>query len=371
MEPGLPDELLLLALHDEKGSVVRAAAPVLPGALVGAAMMELALRGRLVERADRALTVDPTPTGDEILDDVLQRIDSADCPRDARAWLSELSGELPDLKDRLLGRLVAAGVLEERDQRVLWVFRTRSHLQTDGAMERQARDRIRAVVLADEAPVERIAALISLVQAANLLDEIFAPDERPRARRRIVELITGQPVQGDTLESTMRAGTLFGLVGATLQDAYRRLKGWRGTGGGDWDVEVLQPWLSVWEDDSGSSEDDWPASTWADRAATGTASVEQASAAGGWLSSVWADDSGSSGGSASQSESSSGWSWWWGSGSDSSGGSSSDQSSSSSWWDSGSSGSGSSSSDSSGWSSSDSDSSGSSSSDSSSSSSGC
>src|SRR4051794_36111020 len=74
MQASLPEELLLLALHDEKGSVIPAAASVLDGALVGAILMELGLQGRLREDVDGALQVDPTPTGDEILDEALQRI---------------------------------------------------------------------------------------------------------------------------------------------------------------------------------------------------------------------------------------------------------------------------------------------------------
>src|SRR5438093_934971 len=115
MEATLPDELLLLALHDERGSVIPAAAPVLNGTLVGAIMMELALRGRLTDNPDGTLGVDPTPTGDEILDDVAQRIASAGSPQPGRVWVVQLNRQMPDLKDRLLARLVAAGVLEQRD----------------------------------------------------------------------------------------------------------------------------------------------------------------------------------------------------------------------------------------------------------------
>ena len=69
MQASLPEELLLLALHDEKGSVIPAAARVLNGALIGAVLMELGLLGRLREGPDGALLADPTPTGDEILDE--------------------------------------------------------------------------------------------------------------------------------------------------------------------------------------------------------------------------------------------------------------------------------------------------------------
>jgi Golgi phosphoprotein 3 len=354
MEPGLPDELLLLALHDERGSVVRAAAPVLNGALVGAVMMELSLRGHLSEGTGHQLIAAPTPTGDEILDDVRQRIADADRRQDARSWVSQLSRELPNLEDRLLDRMVAAGVLEQRDHRVLWVFPTRRYPLADGAVEQQARDRIRAVVLEGEAPDARMAALISLVQACNLLDEVFAPDERAAARRRIVELIAGRPAEGGTIATGLGADALFGLVGATLQDAYDNLSQSLVTGGtyrrAYWDVDILQPWLS--DSVFVSSGDSWPSSAWEERAPIETASVGTGSSDSTWTSSAgsispWLDDSGSSGGGASESDSSSGgWSWWWG-GSDSSSDNSSNNDSGSSWWDSGSSDN--SSSDSGGW----------------------
>jgi hypothetical protein len=127
VEPGLPDELLLLALHDEHGTIIRAAAPTLRGALVGAAMMELSLRGRLSEDTDGRIVADPTPTGDTILDDVCLRIAGADRGESAAAWVRRLEQELPDLHDRLLERMVAAGVLERRERRILWVFPSSRH----------------------------------------------------------------------------------------------------------------------------------------------------------------------------------------------------------------------------------------------------
>jgi hypothetical protein len=349
MEPGLPEELLLLALHDTKGSVVRAAAPVLNGALVGAVMMELSLRGRLSEGTGRQLIADSAPTGDAILDDVCQRIAEADRQQDAAAWVSQLAKEYPDLKDRLLDKMVAAGVLEQRHHGLLWVFPSRRYPQVDGAVEQQARDRIRAIVLDGEPPDERMAALLSLVQACNLLDEIFTPDERPRARQRIVELIAGKPAEGGTFATGLGAGALFGLVGATLYGAYRKLSWSFGSFGSYtpsyWDADVLEPWLDVAVDSismSSTSDDTWPNTAWDDRStadatATAGSSSDAAGSTGGWFSNPWADDSGSSRGQSEDGSSSSGWSWWWSGSSDSSNDTSSNDNSSndnsdSSWW---------------------------------------
>jgi golgi phosphoprotein 3 len=248
MEPGLPDELLLLALHNEQGHVLRAAGPALHGALVRAAMMELSLRGSLSEGTGSQLVADPTPTGDEILDDITRRIAEAERRQDAATWVSQLTQELPDLRDRLLDRMVAAGVLERRERRILRVYPSSSFPQGDDRPERQARERIRAAVLEGESPDARTLALISLVQTCHLLDEPFVPSERPAARRRIAELIGGRTAEGPSLATMLGIGALFGLVGATLQHGYRRLResfgGRVGYLGSDWDPAILEPWVT-------------------------------------------------------------------------------------------------------------------------------
>jgi hypothetical protein len=223
-------------------------------------------------------------------------------------------------------------VLERRDGRLFWLFPTPSYPQADGTVERQARERIRPAVLDEETPDERTAALIALVQAANLLDEIFAPDEREEARRRIVDLVTGRrPILGEaavghTLARSLFTGALFGLVGATLHDAFQRHH--RPFSGHRYQhVEILEPWADLIEDgvsliDERVSEDSWPSSTWDDRATVAAASSDPSE--GGWFSALWsADNSSASDGASGQSDGSGGWSWW-----------SSDSSDSGSSWDS-------------------------------------
>ena len=323
-EPTLPDELLLLALDDEKGSVIPAAAPALHGALIGAILMELALQGRIQEGVDRRLVADPTPIGDEILDDVSRRIAEANHQRAAHTWVTRLNADLPKLKDRLVARLAAAGVLEQRDGRAWWVLPTRSYPLADGDVERQARDRLRAVILDGETCDERTAALLSLVQACNLLDELFSADERPRARQRLAELLTKEPGQDATVDSRRQTTALSGLGRATRRytdDRFRQSTVTRDT---FWDVYAYQSLTSAWSE-----------GTWEDRESAAPASASGAadggSASGTWSRSAWADDSRSAGGSGSERESSSGgWFSWWSGGSDSSGDNS--NSSGGSWW---------------------------------------
>jgi hypothetical protein len=251
MQPSLPEELLLLALHDEKGSVIPSAARVLNGALVGAVLMELGLQGRLRETVDGGLQVDPTPTGDEILDEAVQRVADSDRPRQASYWVGRLARRIPRLKDRLLEQLVSRGVLERRERRILWVFPSRSFPLADAAAEQQVRDRIRAVILEDLVPDRRMAALIGLVRSCNLIDEIFAPHERTRANRRFEELTSEEAVENGVFGDGLDAAMMGLLLGATILYSHHVLNrpddydsDWdfsSGDSGSTWDTNWSEP----------------------------------------------------------------------------------------------------------------------------------
>jgi Golgi phosphoprotein 3 len=254
MQVSLPDELLLLALHDEKGSVIPAAASTLNGALVGALMMELALMGRLQETPSGTVIADPSPTGDAILDEALRRIADADEPRSASYWVGRLAGRMPRLKDRLLEGLVSRGVLERRERRILWVFPSRSFPLADAAAEQQARDRLRAVVLDGQTPDRRTASLLGLVRACNLTDEIFAPHERSQAHRRVGDLTSEEAATEGVLSPGLDALLMASLLGATILYAQHAMNQ-PADFNSDWDFSSSDGnWDTNWSEPSSSND---------------------------------------------------------------------------------------------------------------------
>jgi golgi phosphoprotein 3 len=252
MQASLPEELLLLALHDEKGSVIPSAARVLNGALIGAVLMELGLLGRLREAPDGALLAEPAATGNEIMDEVSRWIAEADRPRMPSYWVGRLAGRMPRLKDRLLEQLVSRGILERRERRILWVFPSRSFPLADAAAEQKARDRIRAVILESRVPDQRTAALIGLVRACNLIDEIFAPHERPQAHRRIGEMTGEEAATGGILGSGLDAVLMAAVLGATILYSHQMLN--RPDDDTDWDFSSPAVWDTNWSEPSSETD---------------------------------------------------------------------------------------------------------------------
>jgi Golgi phosphoprotein 3 len=189
----LPEELLLLALRDKRGSVVSSAAMALPYGLAGAVLLELSLRDSIVLQDGKFTVRNPAPTGDDILDEALAKMRASGKSHKPSYWVSKLKG-LRKMKDRLLDRLVGRGILRREEHKVLWVFPANRYPTLSGAAEMKRRDQIRSAVLHGEEPDERTFILISLVNACSLVNEIFSKEERKAARERIKIIIKGEAV---------------------------------------------------------------------------------------------------------------------------------------------------------------------------------
>ncbi|MFH1754662.1 MAG: GPP34 family phosphoprotein [Candidatus Latescibacterota bacterium] len=213
----LCEELLLLALHDRKGTVVSSTSMALTYGLTGAILMELTLAGRLAIEEQKFVLIDPTPTGDDILDEALARIKSSKIYRKPGYWVSKLSG-IKKIKDRLLGRLVNQGILRREEHRILRVIPSRRYPTAYSVPEMKLRERIRTVVLKGKKPDERTVVIISLVNACNLIKEIFDKEERKAAKKRIKEITESEAI-GKAVSDTVagvQAAVLATITATTV-----------------------------------------------------------------------------------------------------------------------------------------------------------
>ena len=84
------------------------------------------------------MVIDSSPTGDPLLDRTLARIAGEQTAADSRTWIETLSAEeasaeqAATVRATALDRLVERGVLERREEKFLWVFRSRRYPTIDG-----------------------------------------------------------------------------------------------------------------------------------------------------------------------------------------------------------------------------------------------
>ncbi|MCE2531735.1 MAG: GPP34 family phosphoprotein [Acidimicrobiia bacterium] len=179
------EEVLLLLLRDEGGSLVSVPDRSLRYALAGGVLMDLALENRIDTDLENLVVLDDTPTGDELLDPTLAEITAAHQQHDTRFWLEHVADRCDGLRAAALARLTDTGILEERDDHVLWVFRSRRYPELRGEVRREVKLRLMEVLFSDEIPDPRDVMLIGLADACEIFNQLLSNWELEQVTPRI------------------------------------------------------------------------------------------------------------------------------------------------------------------------------------------
>ncbi|MEV4628050.1 GPP34 family phosphoprotein [Micromonospora sp. NPDC049523] len=219
MDINLAEELLLLAYQDDGSPAPDSS--WLDYGLAGAVLVELAVAGRVAPVQGRLRVVDPTPTGDQVVDRGLAQIVSARTEVSAQDLVARLR---EGLRDAVLDQLVGRGLLRRTEERVLWIFPTSRYPSTsaDQAVpELDARRRLGLALDGTAPPDPRTHALWSLVCGTGLIASAFPGHPPEEVKRRLAAF--GEPRWGDRavrealaeLEIALAATTTVMMMGGS------------------------------------------------------------------------------------------------------------------------------------------------------------
>ncbi|WBB77518.1 GPP34 family phosphoprotein [Micromonospora sp. WMMD882] len=190
----LAEELLLLAYDDETGKATMPRISLDLG-MAAAVLVELALAGRIAYSNGALVVVDPTPTGEPILDDVLGRVVADDTPRSPSSWVQRLRH---GLRDKILGDLCRRGVVRDVDETELGFIHVHRYPTVDASVEQDTRRRLAEALTNGPVPDERTAALATLVLSVRMEPALgLTGDAVDAAHRRLEEIAGGAGFSGD------------------------------------------------------------------------------------------------------------------------------------------------------------------------------
>ena len=207
-----PEEIVLLALDDKTGKFVDLPPLAMDQALAGAALLELAFQNRIDTDLTHLSLVSAKPTGEEMLDPLLEKIVTAKDKKDAKYWVGVFSADGEKIREKVLRRLVQRGILKQEEKMILWVIPGRRYPMVNDQEEREVRKRIRSVVVDGEVPGPRDVVLVSLASACQLLRSVFTDADLLKYSARIAEVskmdLIGRAVSksvAEVQEAVMRA----------------------------------------------------------------------------------------------------------------------------------------------------------------------
>ena len=190
----LMEELLLLALDDEKGKIISSSSCALPYGLRGALLLELFIAGKIDIVDKKIVVINRNNTGNEVLDNALNIINTYHKQKTVKFWITKLTSKMKGLRKDLLNELITKGILEQQDKKVLWVIPATRYPTKNPVIENRVRKRIIDIVLHDEQLDERSSMLISLIKACELIKEVFPKDNLKDAKKKIKNIIQDEKV---------------------------------------------------------------------------------------------------------------------------------------------------------------------------------
>ena len=184
----LAEEVLLVLLDDEKGTLAPVPQLTLHFVLAGAVLMELAIQNRVDCDLHKLSVVDKTPTNEMILDKCLQKVCSGGDSQDVKYWINTIADDGAEIVENGFKRLVERGILAESEKRFLWVMKTRSYPTVDCSVQRDVKLRIMNILYSEEIPEQRDVVIFCLLDACDMFRTMLGPAELTRMRPRISEI---------------------------------------------------------------------------------------------------------------------------------------------------------------------------------------
>jgi hypothetical protein len=140
---------------------------------------------------------------------------------DVKRQVKQLAGRRENVQGRVTDELVARGVLEERDAKVLG-FTVKRYTLRDSSQRDEVIARVRDSLLGTTAPDPQTASLVTLANACGLVDRVVEKDQRKAARERAKALsrgdATGKAVDSAVkeVEAAVMAGVIAAIAGASV-----------------------------------------------------------------------------------------------------------------------------------------------------------
>ena len=213
----LHEEVALLALRNDRGTV--AGGVMYAQAAGGAILAELLLSGHLTTegtgRKMVAMAAGRAHTGNEVLDECLDKVSNARHGHRLSSWVQKFGG-LRQLHHRVAASLVEKGVLREDEDRVLFIFKRRIYPELDADCERRIHTRIETAIFSDAPAVDpRTSVLIAIGHHSGLLKTNFDRKQLKLRRERIQAIAKGEAV-GHATKQALEAGQAAVMAAAVI-----------------------------------------------------------------------------------------------------------------------------------------------------------
>jgi len=216
----LHEEILLLALRDEEGTI--ASGTMYQYAIGAAILAELLLSKRIeVEQSGKRKLVNlvsPSLLGEPLIDQCLEKVISAKRRAVLQTWVSRFAG-VKNLKHRVARQLCRRGILRTDEDKVLLLFTRKIYPEVNPGPERELIGRLRYAIFTDAGDIDpRTVVLLSLANSTGLLKVVFDKKKLKGRKARIKQIVNGEITGKAATEAiqAMQAAVMVAVIMPTI-----------------------------------------------------------------------------------------------------------------------------------------------------------
>ncbi|MDD5508383.1 MAG: GPP34 family phosphoprotein [Bacteroidales bacterium] len=217
----IPEEIYLLPVHKTGGQKIDFKHKKFEITLAASILMDLALRNRIDTDLEHIIPDQGTPTGDALLDEVMEWIFQAPRQESITYWLIRITERAEHIRQSVLESLLRKKILKVRKQHIFLGYASKKYPVADDRQIKEIKSRVRDLVMGNDLPELRDMVIISLACYGGLLNFIFSEEEIILRKHRIEQLakmdLIGQAITRSVKELTfsvvasMRTKDLLGI----------------------------------------------------------------------------------------------------------------------------------------------------------------
>jgi Golgi phosphoprotein 3 len=179
------EEVVLLAVDEQTGSLRSMREFSTAYALVGAVFFDLALARKIDTDTEAVHIIDRSPSGHATLDRVLTQMAAKPELTSVRDWIEHLFHQRHDLEGEALASLTGQGILRHEKSKLLWIIDIERFPLVDNVRQQDVHERLRQAILRDGIPDSRDIMLVSIAEPCGLLGYVVSDAELAARRTRI------------------------------------------------------------------------------------------------------------------------------------------------------------------------------------------
>lgn len=210
------EEILLLALRDEKGTILFGVN--YHQALAGALLAELLLRNKIeIELSGKrkfVKLVNRKTTRNQLLDECIEKLAASKRRARPQNWVQRFAN-ISRLKHKAAQSLCRKRILKMKEDKVLLLFNRKIYPELDPKPEQQLMDKISHAIFGNSKEIEpETIILITICNSTGILRQIFDKRKLREKKRRIKDITTGNLIGQATKEAVeaMQAAIMVATI---------------------------------------------------------------------------------------------------------------------------------------------------------------